>query len=58
MRYKNFLLIILLKILSRCKLCMVKFVKDKDGKVFIKLNEYMERWNEYFIGVLNRLKLD
>ncbi|CAC5412375.1 unnamed protein product [Mytilus coruscus] len=35
-----------------------KPVKDKDGKVLTNLNEQMERWNEYFINVLNRPEPD
>lgn len=54
MRYKNSLLITSPKTLSRRKSCTAKPVKDKDGK----LNEHMERWNEHFIGVLNRPKPD
>lgn len=58
MRYKNSLLITSPKTLSRRKSCTAKPVKDKDGKVLTKLNEHMERWNEHFIGVLNRPKPD
>ncbi|VDI07634.1 Hypothetical predicted protein [Mytilus galloprovincialis] len=31
-----------------------KTVKDKGGKVLTNLNEQMERWNDYFVNVLNR----
>ncbi|VDI08229.1 Hypothetical predicted protein [Mytilus galloprovincialis] len=42
------------KTLSRRKTAKSKPVKDKDGKVLTNLNEQMERWNEYFVNVLNR----
>ncbi|CAC5408747.1 unnamed protein product [Mytilus coruscus] len=46
------------KTLSRRKTAKSKPVKDKDGKVLPNLNEQMERWNEYFINVLNRPEPD
>ena len=46
------------KILSRRKTVKTKPVKDKDGKLLIKLNEQMERWNEHFKSVLNRPEPD
>lgn len=58
MRYKNSLLITSPKTLSRRKSCTAKPVKDKDGTVLTKLNEHTERWNEHFIGVLNRPEPD
>ncbi|XP_071137229.1 uncharacterized protein [Mytilus edulis] len=46
------------KTLSRRKTAKSKPVKDKDGKVLTNLNEQMERWNEYFVNVLNRPEPD
>ncbi|CAG2199776.1 unnamed protein product [Mytilus edulis] len=46
------------KTLSKRKTAKSKPVKDKDGKFLTNLNEQMERWNEYFINVLNRPEPD
>ncbi|CAC5366969.1 unnamed protein product [Mytilus coruscus] len=46
------------KTLSRRKTTKSKPVKDKDAKSITSLNHQMEKWNEYYIYVLNRPKPD